>query len=266
MSLGPPADRSLRTTFNQVASTYGQARPNPPPELFDELVELTRVPPGGRVLEIGCGTGIATVALARRGYQVVAVELGGDLAVSARQNLALYPNVDVEHAAFEEWSLPAEPFDVVTAFSAWHWLDPDVALGKAARALRPGGALAIVGGEHVAGGDTNFFNEMQGCYERFMPGTPTGLRLRDASEIPPNDWGTAASEAFEPPQFRRFVQVTHYTTATYLDLLRSFSGHIALAPNNRDALFACVEELLEGRFGGQVRRATLTELCVARRR
>src|SRR5207302_161737 len=83
-------------------------------------------------------------------------------------------------ASFEEWPLPAEPFGVVTAFDAWHWLDQEIALDKAAAALRPGGAIAIVGGEHVAGGDTNFFNEMQDCYERFMPGTPKGLRLADA--------------------------------------------------------------------------------------
>src|SRR5437879_699745 len=95
MSLGPPDDRSLRTTFNEVAATYGQARPRLPPELFDDLVELTRVPPGGRVLEIGCGTGSATVALAQRGYRVVAVELGDELAATARQNLTAHPNVDV---------------------------------------------------------------------------------------------------------------------------------------------------------------------------
>jgi SAM-dependent methyltransferase len=266
VSLDVPGDPSLRTTFNEVAERYDGARPALPSGLLDELVALTGLPPRGRVLEVGCGTGRATTALARLGCRVVAVELGDALAEIARRNLASFPNAVVINAPFEEWPLPGEPFDVVTAFDAWHWLDQEVALEKAAAALRPGGAIAIVGGDHVAGGDTNFFNEMQDCYEQFMPGTPKGLRLADADDIPHKDRGLAAHDAFDVPVFRRWMQETEYTTTTYFDLLQSFSGHIALAPGDRAALFACIEELLESRYGGRVKRATLTELCVARRR
>jgi SAM-dependent methyltransferase len=266
VSLDVPGDPTLRTTFNEVAEHYDGVRPPLPPGLLDELVALTSLSPNGRVLEIGCGTGRATTALARLGCRIVAVELGDALAEVARRNLASFPDAEVINAPFEEWPLPREPFDVVTAFDAWHWLDQDIALEKAAAALRPGGAIAIVGGDHVAGGDTDFFNEMQDCYERFMPGTPPGLRLANADDIPHKDRGLAAHHAFDVPVFRRWMQETGYTTKTYFDLLRSFSGHIALAPDDRAALFACLEELLESRYGGRVKRATLTELCVARRR
>jgi SAM-dependent methyltransferase len=266
MSLDAPNDRSLRTTFNEVAERYDGVRPSLPADLFDELIALTGIAAGGRMLEVGCGTGRATVELARRGYAVVAVELGDALATVARRNLAPFPNAQVTVGAFEGWPLPPEPFDVVTAFDAWHWLDPAVALDKAGAALRPGGALVLVGGEHVEGGDTDFFNDMQDCYERFMPGTPKGLRLAKADDIANNDRGIAVHDAFDAPVFRRWLQETEYTTDTYFDLLRSFSGHIALAPDSRAALFACLRELLESRYGGRVRRATLVEMCVARRR
>jgi SAM-dependent methyltransferase len=266
VSLDVPGDRTLRTTFNQVAESYDGVRPPLPRGLLDELVALTGLPSNGRVLEIGCGTGRATTALARLGCRVLAVELGDALAVVARRNLAPFPNAEVVNASFEEWPLPGEPFDVVTAFDAWHWLDQQIALEKAAAALPPGGAIAIVGGDHVAGGDTSFFNEMQDCYERFMPGTPKGLWLADADDIPHKDRGLAAHEAFDAPVFRRWMQETEYTTEAYFDLLRSFSGHIALTPDDRATLFACIEELLVSRYGGRVTRATLTELCVARRR
>jgi SAM-dependent methyltransferase len=266
MSLDVPDDQSLRTTFNDVAELYDGARPGLPPGLLDDLVSLTGLPPNGRVLEVGCGTGRATTELARLGCHVVAVELGGALAEVARRNLESFPNAEVIVAPFEEWPLPSEPFDVITAFDAWHWLDQEIALERAATLLRPGGAIALVDGDHVAGGDTDFFHEMQDCYERFMPGTPKGMRLADADDISPKDRGLAAHETFDAPVFRRWIQETEYTTKTYFDLLRSFSGHIALAPDQRAALFACVEELLESRYGGRVTRATLTELCVARRR
>jgi SAM-dependent methyltransferase len=216
------------------------------------------------VLEVGCGTGTATLAFAQRGYRVVAVELGAELAARARDNLAAFLDVRVEVDAFETWSLPDEPFDLVTAFHAWHWLDQPVARQKTAVALAPTGALAIVGGQHVAGGDTDFFHAAQDCYERFMPGATPGERLTAADDIPPTDWGLAAA-GFDDPEYRRWVQVDEYTTETYFDLLRSFSTHIALAPDDRQQLFACLEQLIEHEYGGRVHRATLTELCVAHR-
>jgi SAM-dependent methyltransferase len=266
VSLRRTNEPSNRTTFDTVAATYGDARPPLPDGLIDELVALTRLPPGGRVLEVGPGPGNVTSEFAARGYEIVGVELGTELAATARRNLAAFPKVTIEHSAFETWPLPASRFDVVTAFHAWHWLDPAVGLAKAAGALGPGGAIAIVGADHVAGGDTEFFADVQDCYERHMPGTPPGLRLRDANDIPSNDWGIAASDAFDEPHFRRWLALTEYTTETYLQLLGSFSNHIALADDARDALFGCVAALLDRRYGGRINKAMVYELCVARRR
>ena len=97
------------------------------------------------MLEIGCGTGQATVPLAERGYRVVAVEMGTDMAAVARRNLAAFDSVEVVTAVFERWPLPVEPFDVVFSATAFHWIDPAVRVAKSADALRLGGLLATVG-------------------------------------------------------------------------------------------------------------------------
>jgi SAM-dependent methyltransferase len=265
VSLAEPEDRSLRTTFDTVAELYDRVRPPLPGDLLDVLAGLAGLPPRGRVLEVGPGTGRVTVELARRGYDVLAVELGANLAAVARRNLEPFPNAQVVVGAFEEWTAPPEPFDVVCAFHAWHWLDGPVALDTAAGALRPGGALAIVGGQHVAGGDTEYFHAVQECYERFMPGTPPGLRLAEPDAVPSNDWGTIAHAQFAVPVHRRWLDVTAYTTSEYVEFMRTASGHIALDDANRDALLACLAEHLERDYGGEIRRASLIELCVARR-
>jgi len=49
----------LRTTFDGAALLYDEVRPGYPEELFDDVVALSGIPSGGRVLEIGCGTGHA---------------------------------------------------------------------------------------------------------------------------------------------------------------------------------------------------------------
>ena len=96
------ADRErLRQTFGTVAEQYDRARPTYPSAVYDDLAALGGIPPGGRVLEIGPGTGKATVELARRGYEVVAVELSPDLAAVARRNLEAFPHAEIATADFE---------------------------------------------------------------------------------------------------------------------------------------------------------------------
>jgi ubiquinone/menaquinone biosynthesis C-methylase UbiE len=47
----------LRSTFDGAAALYDEVRPGYPEGLFDDIVSLSGVPSGGRVLEVGCGTG-----------------------------------------------------------------------------------------------------------------------------------------------------------------------------------------------------------------
>jgi len=260
------ADRlRLRQTFDQDAELYDHARPGYPRELFDDLEDLGGVRSGSRVLEIGCGTGQATVPLAERGCRIVAVELGPGMAAVARRNLARFPEAEVAVAAFEDWPLPAEPFDAVVAATAWHWIDPATRVAKAAQALRPGGMLATIFSQHVAGGTEAFFVDVQDCYERWDPDTPPGLRLPPAADLPDDAQELEGSDQFGPALFRRYEWDVTYSTEAYLDVLRTYSGHRAMAPAARDGLLACIGDLIETGYGGRVTKRYLTSLRIAHR-
>src|SRR5919109_4571971 len=84
----------LSRTFDEDAERYDRARPGYPPELYDDLEELAGAGPGSRVLEVGCGTGQATVPLAGRGCRITAVEAGACMAAVARRNVARAAAVD----------------------------------------------------------------------------------------------------------------------------------------------------------------------------
>lgn len=256
----------LRHTFDEVAETYDRVRPRYPEALFDEIVQLGQLLPGARVLEVGPGTGIATLPMAKRGFEVHAVELGAALAEVARHNLADFPKSRIEVADFETWELPPEPFDLVMSATAWHWIDPEIGYAKAARALKPGGALAILSYRHVAGGDMGFFEASQECYLQFMPGTEPGFRLPESESFQPNTTALEASGLFEPPAVRKIVAERSFTTEEYLALLSTFSDHRALAEDAREGLFSCLRALLHGRFGGKVKKRYAYFLLLARRR
>jgi SAM-dependent methyltransferase len=260
------SDRAqLRTTFDEAAELYDRVRPGYPAPVFDDLRALAGMGPGCRVLEIGCGTGQATVPLAERGCRIVAVELGASLAAVARRNLRPFPEAEVVLAAFEDWPLPPEPFDAVVSATAFHWLDPRVRVAKAADALRPGGALATIATYHVAGGTMAFFEAVQTCYEQWDPTTQPGLRLPRAADIPEESAELAASGRFGPATFRRYEWEQPYSAADYLALLLTYSGHRALAPATRRNLLACIADLIDSRHAGRITKRYLTELRVAHR-
>lgn len=253
-----------RETFNEDAERYDRARPGYPGQIFDDLA-AAGVAPGARVLEIGCGTGQATVPLAKRGYQVVTVELGPEMAAVARRNLAGFDSVEVVTAAFEHWPLPDVPFDVVFSATAFHWVDPAVRVLKSADALRPGGLLAIVGTHHVAGGSEQFFVEVQDCYERFDPATPPGIRLTAARDIPEDDRELTSSGRFGQVSFHRYEWEVAYSTTQYLDLLLTYSGHRALPDIQQQGLLDCIGQLIDVNHGGRIVKRYLTELRLAHR-
>ena len=73
--------------------------------------------PYGRILEIGCGTGLARLPLARRGYAVLCLEPRPRLASMARGNLAEFSGINVACEIFEAWSCEVSVLGLV--FSAF---------------------------------------------------------------------------------------------------------------------------------------------------
>ena len=256
------ADEKLREIFDEDAELYDRARPGYPEELLDDLGELAGLGPGSRVLEIGPGTGQATLALAARGCSVLAVELGASLAATLRRRAAGLP-VEVAVGSFEDHPLPPEPVDAVAAFTAWHWLTAGLRVTRAHAALRPGGSLVTVTTEHVLGGTASFFADAQRCYERWDPATEPGLRLQPSEELAPMLDEADTSELFAPAVRRRHHQDVTYSTQGYLDVLTTYSGHRALTPERRSGLLDCIGQLIDTRYGGSVTKRYLYELRVA---
>jgi SAM-dependent methyltransferase len=134
--------RQQRTLFDSIAGLYERTRPGYPDELVDFVVTTAGLGRGSAVLEIGCGTGQLTRPLARRGLGVTAIDLSPSMVEAARRRA---PGATYAVTSFEDLDGPDESFALIAAGSAFHWIDPEVRFAKAARLLRPGGWLALLG-------------------------------------------------------------------------------------------------------------------------
>jgi SAM-dependent methyltransferase len=273
VSATPP--ELLRTTFERVPELYDRARPDYPPQIFDDLAALAELPANARLIEIGSGTGKATLPLAERGYAITCIELGAQLAALARRKLAAFPRVEVINADFETWQPRGSGFDAVVAFSAFHWLAPGLRYSRSADLLREGGSLAILSTAHVLPPDGDpFFVEVQADYQAVVPDDP---HTKAGAEGPPHPDAVGelsdrvlgaeleASGQFAEALTRRYLWDVVYTADEYLAVLNTYSGHLALDDDTRARLLARIHQRIEARPERKVRKTYLALLYVAER-
>jgi len=277
------AERSrFGLSFDAVADAYDRVRPRYPDALFDDVAVISGLGHEAAVLEIGCGTGIATRSLLARGWHVLAVEPGTAMAEVARRD-ARNERLEVEEQPFEAWEPRGRRFALVFSATAFHWVDPNTKWGKAAEVLLDGGHLALATTRTVSGSTfedlyaaTRTLHEQHGFGMDDGP-SPSAETLEMALHAAPPDigavWGVAdpkggatpAGELFDPPVICCYGWEQSYSARDAATLLSTYSPYLAIPEDARSHLLAGVETEVNRRFNGSVTRRYLTILSVARR-
>ena len=123
----PPS--SDKNPFDQAAEAFRRFRPRYPRVIFDKIMERFP-PPRERALDLGAGTGLATLPLCDHFEEVIAVEPSEEMA----EKLAdLSPRIRVLSIPAEDLpNTPDTQVDLVTVGSALYWMDGELALEKVA--------------------------------------------------------------------------------------------------------------------------------------
>jgi SAM-dependent methyltransferase len=257
------ADRARARLFDREAQRYDRARPGYPDEVIDEV--LGPSPDGLSVLDVACGTGIVSRAMAQRGADVHGVELNPAMAAIAQRH-----GIPTHVAPFETWDAAGRTFDRVTCAQAWHWLDPDVSTRKIASLLRPGGRVCLFW--NVGRHPDELAAALRDAYERALPagaGLTVGYATNGRKDLTLDfDAITsvlAACDELDQATTRSFPWTRTYSREQWLDELLSHSDHTALAPDVRQPLFDAIGATID-RFGGTFEMSYVAVLISASRR
>ena len=137
-------DPQRARAFDAYAGEYERFRPGYPDELFDTIADRLDLPPRPVVVDLGAGTGRASLPMAERGWRVTAVEPGRPmLDVLRAQASSAGLLLAIVQASAESTGLDPESADLVTAAQSFHWFDMDPALVEMARIVKPGGGVAL---------------------------------------------------------------------------------------------------------------------------
>ncbi len=138
--------RVTREEFDRQAESMSKASIFTDSDILDRIRCAARVAGSSRVLDLGCGPGIVTEALAIETGQVIALDLSPEMIRRARQRCEEAGQKNVRFTIGKAEKLPFHnaSFDViVTRLTIHHFPDPEAALSEMIRVLKPSGKIVI---------------------------------------------------------------------------------------------------------------------------
>ena len=146
--------------YDGLAEWYEQFRPALPEHELDVLQRLLG-PGDGRCLDLGCGTGVPSAAVAELGWSVVGVDISADLLAAARTR-----GIEAVQAPADVLPFADGSFDAAVSVLTHTDIDAfAAAVAEVARVLRPGAPFVYVGVHPCFVGPHSLFVEAKGVPE-----------------------------------------------------------------------------------------------------
>jgi SAM-dependent methyltransferase len=236
-------NRNRADSFGEDAEQYDRVRPNYPATMIDFLLQDERT----RVLDVGCGTGIASRLFLARGCEVLGLEPDPRMAEVARRY-----GQQVEIGTIEEFDPAGRVFDLLTAGQSWHWVNPPLGAAKASQVLRPGGRIGLFWNQANAGVEVR--DAIVGAYERHAPelgrnSVLLGMRGYELYELLGES--LRVDDLFHDVSVETFNHHQTYSTDQWLELTTTHSDHRTLPAEQLSALLADLGSAINA-VGGEV--------------
>lgn len=216
--------------YKGISNIYDEIRPSYPDELIQDIIIKTNIKISDKLLEIGAGTGKATVQFAKKGYNVHAIELGIDMADILKLKCDNYPNVSIDVDAFETWNSPKnQKYDMIYSAQAFHWLDINIKYTKCHELLTDKGFLVLFwynASDYLSSESKLITQQIDKIIKKYSDISLNNKQLerRTNSGISKNDERKAeilASGLFDIVKFMEYKHEVRNNAKQYLKVLKS---------------------------------------------
>ena len=260
--------KELGGTFDTEASKYDKMRPGYADDLFKAIFEYVKIGEGSRVVEVGSGSGQATLPVLKTGCQLTAVEYGENFSRILMDKFGGYDGFKVITGKFEDTELEENSYDLIFSATAFHWVPEEIGYPKVYSALKPGGAFARFANrprnsqnapELAAEIDALYGEYYNKAYD-IKSGTKkwfTEEKAKELSQIP-------AKYGFTDITYKLFYRERVFTAEEYTQLLGTYSDHIAIEETIRNEFFSKIAAAIN-RHGGKIIISDTMDLELARK-
>jgi protein-L-isoaspartate O-methyltransferase len=219
-------------------------------------------------LEIGAGSGIATVELAKMGCKVTAIEPGANLAEIAREQTHDFKDVEILEGTFENFQTQ-DRFDAVFAFTAFHWLREGDRHQKVLDLLNDSGSFVLVWNSFFQS-DSPATSEVNQAYNEFLPDAyPEESRISEVNKGVLSKLNRREREITENPLFypvflRKYLTTYNYDWETFPKLLNTFPKVVEVEEARRHKFFLRISEIVKEH--GKIAMPVLSTLIICKGR
>lgn len=264
-----PICKGLEWTFDTVASTYEKIRPGYVAELYQTIFNYVSINENSNVLEVGSGGGQATAPILTTGCQLTAVEYGEQFSKLLKEKFKEYPKFSVITDNFENAQLKNNTFDLVFSASAFHWISEEIGYKKVLNILKSGGVFArFANHPYRDKGNPRLSAEIDEIYDEYYNRFHNKKRevLTEYTEMQAKDRALIAKKyGFTDIQYTLFHRERVFSAKEYIELLGTYSDHIAIEETIRSKFFSKIEEAIN-KNGGTITIYDTIDLQLARKR
>ncbi|MCL2775606.1 MAG: methyltransferase domain-containing protein [Oscillospiraceae bacterium] len=242
----------FRKIFDTIPEQFDKWRPHYCDELFNDLIEHSKLDSTKKALEIGPGTGQATEPILKTGCSYLAIELGEHLAEFMNNKFKSYDNFRLVNADFETYDFGRNRFDLVYSAAAFQWIKREIGYPKVYNILKSGGTFAhfaVAGGSRVPALD----DKIQEVYaEYFRPEIDYDEYMKQKNEhsqiIDPIQVSNPQEElehyGFVDIECRHYNKIREFNADDYVSYIHTHAPHITLQKPYKSKVYEGIRDVI----------------------
>ena len=212
--------------------------------LFADVISYSQLDATKAALEIGPGTGQATMPILKSGCSYLAIELGENFTEVMKEKFSTYRNFSIVNADFETYPFDKDTFNLVYSAATIQWIPEEIAFPKVYEILKSNGTLAMfmTNTDYKASNEALYAKIREVYSQFFKPEIPYTKSF---------NYNNALDYGFVDFERREYPQIVEFTADEYVSFISINAPHLTLVEPDRSKFFQGIRDAILS-FGDKI--------------